>query len=182
MMDRPQERSPTDRGRPMDLIIDHLRAERTHALLVLMPVGLILLGATAAILRTDGTAFGRAAGLPILLYAGVILVATRWILVDIPRRITLLDTSDPDTLPAEAARIVGQAAGFRRSIAGFCAVLIFGLGLYLLGNWLRGLGAALMFVATLSLLIDGFAMRRIETFADAISELELGLLDDQGAR
>lgn len=151
----------------MDVVTTYLQTERTHALAVMLPLALVLFAIGALILHAERSGFGRAAGWPMILYGGVLLAATVWVVIDADRRLgALAMPPGGDVLAAEAAHIAGLAAGFTKFVVAGALLLVTGLGLYFVPGWPRGLGIALMAVATLSLAIDGFAMRRVEAVVE----------------
>lgn len=155
----------------MYVVTTYLQTERTHALAVMLPLALVLFAIGALILHAERSGFGRAAGWPMILYGSVLLAATVWVVVDADRRLAALAASPGgDVLAAEATRIAGLTGGFAKFVIGGAILLIAGLGLSFGPGWTRGLGIGLMTVATLSLAIDGFAIRRVEAVSEAVRE------------
>lgn len=156
----------------------YFSGEKTEALVFILPVGLLSLvfGAWLWVDSTGG--FMRGVAIPFLLM-GLMMSAVGGVVgLRTPAQMAQLEQSlhqAPDVareaLDAERARMSRVNAAWTKYLILWGLMGVVGLALRFLtsGDFTQGLGIALVFLAGLGLLVDGFAERRTHPYELALS-------------
>lgn len=156
---------------------EYFRGERLEALLFILPAAAVLLVLAGVALRTQGGAFGLGLSIPLALFG--LLAGTVGLSVGLRTagQVAALEqeyaASPKDMVTRELPRMRKVNAAWPVYLWGYAVFAVLGLGLrFGLGSeWAQGVGPALVLIAGIGLLIDGFAERRARPYTQALEAL-----------
>ena len=161
----------------LDVMHTYFRGEKLEALWFIVPIGVALLVLAGVALRVERGGFAWGIAIPAVLFGLVLLGTGIGVGARTSGQVAALDQqhrTEPAALrTAELARMEVVNASFRTYF--ITSGVVAALGLILVfavpTDWARGAGAVLLLVASLVLLIDGFASRRAEPYVAALEAL-----------
>lgn len=156
---------------------DYFRGERIEALCFILPAALILFLLAGVALKAEGGAFGVGLAVPLVLFGLVAASTGLAVGLRTPAQVAALQAdfaaSPPALLEKELPRMERVNANWPIYLGGYVVLAVAGLVLRfgLRADWAHGVGPALVLIAGMGLLIDGFAERRARPYTQALEAL-----------
>jgi hypothetical protein len=164
----------------VDSMHAYFRGEKLEALWFILPIGLLLIAFAGVALRVERPAFAWGLAVPFVLF-GLVAIATG---ATVAARTSSQVANLEQQRAADAPRMVREELSrmrrvndrFAQYVLGYVALTVLGLALRfgLRGDWAHGAGPALLLIAALGFLIDGFAERRARPYTVALERLAAG--------
>jgi len=160
-----------------DVMHAYFRGEKLEAFGFILPIGVLLIGFAGVAIKVERPGFAWGVAMPCILF-GLAVVGTGWVVGartagQVAELDRLLADSPVALITAELPRMARVNEAFALYVKGYLAMTVIGLGLRfaLRADWAHGLGAALILIAGLGFMIDGFAERRARVYTKALHEL-----------
>ena len=160
-----------------DVMHAYFRGEKLEAFGFILPVGVLLLAFAAVAIKVERPGFGWGVAIPCILF-GVVVIATGWVVGSrtagqVAELDRILADSPVGLITVELPRMGKVNEAFALYVKGYLAMTVIGLGLRfaLSADWAHGTGSALILIAGLGFMIDGFAERRARVYTLALHEL-----------
>lgn len=158
----------------LDVMHAYFRGERIEALVFIVPLGVLSLGAGAffALALRDG--FARGAGVPCLVFGLALAGVGAVVGLRTPSQVADLEAryqaDAPAAVEAELGRMRKVNANWPVYLAAYVVFVVAGMAMRfaLRADWAQGAGVALVFFAGVGLLVDGFAERRARPYTAAL--------------
>jgi len=155
-------------------LMQYFEGEKIEALVFILPVGLASLVFGAWLLVDAPGSFARGVAIPFVLMG--LLMGTVGAVVGYrtPAQVTALravvESGESSALQAELSRMEAVNRAWPRYLLLWAAFGVVGLGLRFAGSgdFLQGLGVALVFFGGVGMLVDGFAERRTHAYTSAL--------------
>ena len=153
----------------------YFQGEKLEALIFILPMGLVSLAFGAWLITDGGSAFTRGVALPCLVMGLVLTIVGATVGYRTPSQVTALEaalaSAPAAAREAEVARMAKVNAAWKYYLVLWAVFGVTGLGLRFAtrGDFLQGLGVALVFFAGVGLLVDGFAERRTHPYTAALT-------------
>ena len=169
-----------------ELMHSYFRGEKLEALLFILPIGLLMVGAGAALLKAQRDGFSWGVAIPTLVFGLIFLSTGAYVGGRTEGQVAVLDqqyAESPQALAAaELPRMRRVNHNFRLTLVVFGVLTALGAALVVTvsRDWVQGLGTAMCVAGALGLLFDGFASRRALPYTAALEALEAGEAPDAG--
>ncbi len=160
-----------------DVMHAYFRGEKLEAFGFILPIGVLLIGFAAVALKVERPSFAWGTAIPCILF-GLVAIGTGATVgfrtdAQVSHLDQLLAQGPMAILVHELSRMDRVNVAFALYVKGYAAFAVIGLGLRfaMRGDWAHGTGAALILIAGLGFMIDGFAERRARLYTKALQEL-----------
>jgi hypothetical protein len=160
-----------------DAMHAYFRGEKLEAFGFILPIGMLLLAFAAVAVKVERPAFAWGVAIPCILF-GLVVIGTGWVVGSrtagqVAELDRLLADSPVALITVELPRMGRVNEAFALYVKGYLAMTVIGLGLRfaLSAGWAHGLGSALILIAGLGFMIDGFAERRARVYTQALHQL-----------
>jgi putative Mn2+ efflux pump MntP len=160
-----------------DAMHAYFRGEKLEAFGFILPIGVVLLAFAAVAVKVERPGFAWGVAIPCILF-GLVVIGTGWVVGSrTAGQVAELDRifagGPVELLTVELPRMRDVNEAFALYVKGYLAMAVIGLGLRfaLSADFAHGLGSALILIAGLGFMIDGFAERRARVYTQALSEL-----------
>jgi hypothetical protein len=166
-----------DRMEFLDVMHAYFRGEKLEALWFILPTGLLLIGFAGVALRAERPAFAWGVAVPCILFGLVAVGTGATVGARTSSQVAQLEAkrvTDPESMVnEELARMRRVNESFRLYVMAYVVLTLLGLALRFLlrADWAHGAGAALLLVAALGMMIDGFAERRARPYTAVLERL-----------
>jgi len=161
----------------LDVMQTYFRGEKIEALAFILPVGLLLVAFGAVALKVERGGFAWGVAVPCFVF-GLVLISIGasigWRTANQVAEIANgFDSAPAEMVGTELPRMQQVDALFKQTYIAFAAATVVALVLIFAvrSDWARGLGAALVLIAGIGFLIDGFASRRTVPYSKALEQL-----------
>jgi hypothetical protein len=158
----------------------YFRGEKLEAFGFILPIGVLLLAFAAVAIKVERPGFAWGVAVPCIVFGLVVIATGATVGGRTSGQVAELDrllTDGPSALLAiELPRMTQVNHAFALYVKGYLVLTVVGLGLRfaLSADWAHGTGAALILLAGLGFLIDGFAERRARVYTAALEQLASG--------
>jgi len=155
----------------------YFRGERIESLYFIVPIGVALVAFAAVTLRAERGGFAWGLAVPLALFGIVAIGIGAAVGLRTAGQITDIETgfqSDPAAMVAEELpRMTKVNENWPIYVGVWATLVLVGLGLRfgLKADWAHGVGPAIILIAALGFLIDGFAERRARPYTEALQNL-----------
>jgi hypothetical protein len=160
-----------------DVMHAYFRGEKLEAFGFILPVGVLLIAFAGLAIKVERPGFAWGVAIPCILF-GLALIGTGWVVgTRTAGQVTELDRLFADSpialITVEWPRMGRVNEAFALYVKAYLAMTVIGLGLRfaLNADFAHGLGSALILIAGLGFMIDGFAERRARVYTQALQEL-----------
>lgn len=169
-----------DRNPPMpflDIMHAYFRGERVEALYFIVPIGVAMLAFAAVTLRAERGGFAWGLAIPLVAFGLVAIGVGAAVGVRAPGQAAAIESEferEPGAMLAkELPRMQKVNANWPILMGMWTVLLLVGLGLrfFVKADWAHGVGPALILIAAMGFLIDGFAERRARPYTAALEAL-----------
>ncbi len=158
----------------MDAVQVYFQGEKIEALVFILPMGLLSVLFSAWLLTDHPGSFAKGVAIPFLVLGLLMTTVGSVVGFRTPAQMTgvmeALKADAPAAVQAETERMVKVNKAWPMYLSIWALFGVAGLLLRFAGSsdFLQGLGIALVFMAGVGLLIDGFAERRTHPYTDAL--------------
>lgn len=161
----------------LDVMQAYFRGEKLEAMLFILPLGVLLVAFGGVALKVERGGFAWGIAIPCFLF-GLVLIATGSVIAwrtegQVADLASRFEEAPAAMVEQELPRIRRVNANFRTTFVGFGVAAALGVGLiFVVGTgWAQGLGSALVLLAAIGFLVDGFASRRALPYTAALVTL-----------
>jgi hypothetical protein len=161
----------------LDVMHAYFRGERIEALYFIVPIGVAMVAFAAVTLRAERGGFAWGLAVPFVLFGVFAIGIGAAVGLRTAGQVAAIEAgfeSDPSAMVAEELpRMQKVNDNWPIYISMWTALVLVGLGLRfgLKADWAHGVGPAIILIAALGFLIDGFAERRARPYTAALEAL-----------
>ncbi len=156
----------------------YFRGEKLEAMFFILPIGVLLIAFGAVALKAEHGGYAWGVAIPCFLFGLVMVITGAGVAGRTSGQVAEL-TLGYEEAPAamvekELPRMQKVNSLFKTTFIAFGVATAIGLALIFAvrTDWARGLGSALVLIAALGFMVDGFAGRRALPYTAALEELE----------
>jgi hypothetical protein len=161
----------------IDVMHGYFRGEKLEAFWFILPIGVLLLAFAGIAIKVERPGFAWGVAAPCIIFGLVAIGTGATVGARTSAQVAQLEeqlASSPQTLVSQELPRMNQVNRlFALYVKAYLVLAVIGIGLRfgLRAEWAHGTGAALVLIAGLGFMIDGFAERRARVYTSALHDL-----------